>query len=496
MFGNPCLNLVGPVRALLLALLGLCLHLPGLGQVPGLTWQQTYGGARDEEGGFAVPMNGGYLLAGQQAYLNTSFATLYFVQTNAAGDTLWTKRVPAPGTANPHVTGFVRNRAGTLLVTGLDYGTNTGFALALTSTCVPLWDRVRQLTAHAIPGATLLRTYIHKPLTDSDDNFLMVQTLSSVSSTSGYTDDAIVKVNQRNGNQLWTARVDSLLGGGHHFLYTWAKTAAGFLSIVEDDDYVTSTSRIGPLKLSPTGNVLSYSTRLMTFPYDISPYTASHDAAGNILIAGRARLTKFSPQGDTLWHTDVPQPSPNVTWDGTAVVQDRQGNYVALCNRYVPGLSGIVQMVRFRPTGQFVGDTVLSRPYSFGKSLLLAANGDFVVSGYVEFGPRGGNDLFMLQFRGFRPLASRAAAPGVAALGLYPNPVEASANATTLSVPETARTGTLFILDALGRVVRQQAVGPAQGAPSVSVAGLPPGWYVFRFCAANGQTWAGKLLRE
>lgn len=281
-----------------------------------------------------------------------------------------------------------------------------------------------------------------------------------------------------------------------NFLHTWAKATNGFLAIVSGANPAISRAGIGPLKLGPTGNVLSYRTRPQTLPYDISPYTASRDAAGNILVAGRSRLTKFSPQGDTLWHTDVPQPSPNVTWDGTAVVQDRQGNYVALCNRYVPGLSGIVQMVRFRPTGQFVGDTVLSRPYSFGKSLLLAANGDFVVSGYVEFGPRGGNDLFMLQFRGFRPLASRAAAPGVSALGLYPNPVEAGANATTLSVPETARTGTLFILDALGRVVRQQVVGQAQGAPSVSVAGLPPGWYLFRFCAANGQTWAGKLQRE
>jgi len=41
----------------------------------------------------AVP--GGYLLLGEQAYFNGTAALLYFVRTNLAGDTLWTKRVAA-----------------------------------------------------------------------------------------------------------------------------------------------------------------------------------------------------------------------------------------------------------------------------------------------------------------------------------------------------------------------------------------------------------------
>ena len=73
----------------------LPLSLPRLGQAqaPAFTWSNEYGTTRDETGGFSVAVPGGYLLLGEQAYFNGTAALLYFVRTNLAGDTLWTKRV-------------------------------------------------------------------------------------------------------------------------------------------------------------------------------------------------------------------------------------------------------------------------------------------------------------------------------------------------------------------------------------------------------------------
>ena len=195
----------------------------------------------------------------------------------------------------------------------------------------------------------------------------------------------------------------------------------------------------------------------------------------------------------------VPGRYPGRKWDANAVAQDAQGNYVvAGTSRFnVGGRVNAINrhLARFRPTGQVVNDTMLYRPgETYAAGLLLAPGGQFVVSGYATNGPHGGNDLFALQFRGFRPLATRAAA-AAAGLVVYPNP-SGGVEAVRVSLPAATGRGELALFDALDRTVRQQPVPPAAREAALALAGLLPGPYVLRLSAANGQSWTSKLVRE
>ena len=82
------------------------------------------------------------------------------------------------------------------------------------------------------------------------------------------------------------------------------------------------------------------------------------------------------------------------------------------------------------------------------------------------------------------PLATKAAG-GPAALALFPNPAR---HAATLRLPAPAAEPLpLALLDALGRLVRQQTL-PAHAAEAVlDLAGLPPGLYLVRAGAATSR---------
>ena len=196
----------------------------------------------------------------------------------------------------------------------------------------------------------------------------------------------------------------------------------------------------------------------------------------------------------------VPSRYPGRKWDANVVTQDAQGNYVvAGTSRFNIGgtLNAInVHLARFRPNGQVVNDTMLYRPgETYAAGLLLAPNGQLVVTGQGDNGPHGGIDLFAIQFRGFRPLATRAAEAAAAGLAVYPNP-SAGAEAVRVALPAAAGRGELALFDGLGRAVRRLPLPPAAREAALPLAGLPPGLYVLRLQAANGQSWTSKLVRE
>ena len=460
------------------------------------TWQQTYGTPLSENQGYAVVQNGGYLLAGHKEVLGARTAPFYFVQTNAQGDTLWTRQVRPPNNLAAVITGFVRNQGGTLLLTGLDYAHNTGFAMGLTANCVPLWSTTRQLFSHQVVFPTDSLTYIQNPLVAADDNFLVLVRESSFSiiTQTENTDDTLVKLNQTTGAQMWAARLDSIVSDSSR-LFTWERTATGLLAVIAGIDPITHLLGVGRLKLDAAGNVRSFRTSHQSIgSYGI--FAASRDAAGNILIAGRQRLTKLNPQGDTLWHTYAPFQF-GLGWDGIAVQEDMQSNYVLL-GKSSSVFNDQVHLARFRAaTGQLVNDTTLGRSSpTHARSLLRAANGEMVVSGYAENGPHGSDDLFLFQYRGFRPLARHAEAATSSGFRVYPNPAGAGVERVTVALPALTGAGWLTVFDVLGRVVGQQPVPAAAREVAMPVSELPAGLYVLRLVAANGCAWTTKLQRE
>lgn len=478
--------------------LGLLLGLPrpGRAQTPVLAWQQAYGTAREETGGYSVPVPGGYLLLGRQRASTGSVAWLYFTRTNALGDTLWTRKLFAPSSLDPEITGFVRDPAGNLLVTGLEYTSNLGFVLKLDANCVPLWYRVRQLMA---PGATFSSTSFWSPLVATDGNYVLIQSLYGQANQTPFHEDTILKLDQASGSELWATSLLPFYQNNFNtagILYAFYATSTGYIAAILGSVPPGYTSVVGQLQIGPTGVIGP--VRLRRNNSNTIRYATYRDPAGNTLLAGRETLTKLDPQGDTLWHTVVPSRYAGRQWDGAAVTQDPQGNYVVVGNSRLV-ISGSltaenVHMTRFRPTGQVVNDTMLYRPgQTYGRSVSLAANGELVVSGYTLNGTIGGADLFMYSFRGFRPLAARPAAAVVGSLRLYPNPAGAGADVRVALPTGTAR-GQLTLHDGLGRQVWRQVAGAGEAV--VPAAGLPPGLYVLRLTTADGRVWAGKLVRE
>jgi hypothetical protein len=95
-----------------------------------------------------------------------------------------------------------------------------------------------------------------------------------------------------------------------------------------------------------------------------------------------------------------------------------------------------------------------------------------------------------LPFRTQGPLNSRSALP--LAVELYPNPAR---EAATLLLPGTGPVA-LFLLDAAGRVVRQQQLPSAPGGRlAVPLQGLPAGLYLYR-AEQGGRTATGRLAVE
>ena len=90
---------------------------------------------------------------------------------------------------------------------------------------------------------------------------------------------------------------------------------------------------------------------------------------------------------------------------------------------------------------------------------------------------------FWLNLNAASPLATQAGALQDA-LAVFPNPT--NEGQATLLVPTGTGTGQVQVLDALGRLVRQQALGTG-GSTTLKLAGLPAGVYVVRVQAGSEQ---------
>jgi hypothetical protein len=126
----------------------------------------------------------------------------------------------------------------------------------------------------------------------------------------------------------------------------------------------------------------------------------------------------------------------------------------------------------------------------------LSGNGELSVAGFFQNSARFGATTlatgapnvvngFVARFNAL-PTGTRAAHPR--ALGLYPNPA-----ADQVRLPALAVGTPVQVLDALGRLVRETAVG---AGAQVSVRGLAPGLYTLRATTATGEQFAGKLVVE
>ena len=122
-------------------------------------------------------------------------------------------------------------------------------------------------------------------------------------------------------------------------------------------------------------------------------------------------------------------------------------------------------------------------PGAGARKVLVQPDGKLVFAGF--FDTAGGFSLQCLA-RMLDPNVLSARAPGPAdenALTAWPVPAH---DALHLRLPAGRPPRQAQLLDALGRVVRRQALAPAELAPALPTAGLPPGGYLLRVDFGQG----------
>ncbi|MDB5234406.1 MAG: hypothetical protein JWR44_1399, partial [Hymenobacter sp.] len=248
------------------------------------------------------------------------------------------------------------------------------------------------------------------------------------------------------------------------------------------------------------------------------------DAAGNALVCGSSGyglpynggpgilgsmlyVARFGPQGAPLWTQAIGPlylgPVANSLASGVAY-DGRGGCFVTgqLAGTATFGPTTLTTsnaqtfVVRYNGTGTPVwADRSIasgaSTNSSGGTGIAAGPGGSIYLVGTVvgpaAFGPlattpptSGRADLYVAKLAAGGVLAARAST-AAARLAAYPNP---ATDFVTLTLP--AGGGHLALVDALGRVVRTQALPVAAGPGTVSLAGLAPGLYQMQATLASG----------
>ena len=259
------------------------------------------------------------------------------------------------------------------------------------------------------------------------------------------------------------------------------------------------------------------------------------DVAGNVAVAGNGNLVvcgvadrsttaagtriskvyvaRLSAQGTMVWSRKTasvaagPAHAAGVAYDGRGgyLVAGRFENTVAFGTTTLTAMGTQLFVARYDSQGNAVwaGQAVGASSVDFSSSSAIAAdasgNGYLAgfIGGNVTFGTiapvsgttSGGFDTFVAKLTpGGIITASR---PAVAAgfLTSYPNPASGQ-----LTVVLPAGGGHLEFIDALGRIVRVQALPGLSGEFPASVAGLPAGLYQLRATLGNGQIASTRLV--
>ena len=489
-------------------LLLILLSLPRLGQAQvSVVWDRTYGSSRDELNGYTVAMPaGGYLLlSGVEESIYpppTQARYLYFVRTNATGDTLWTKRMVPRRTFRPYPSGLLVDNAGNLLVTGGESsGNGYGFTIKLTPACDTIWTRKFH---YAGPGNST--GSCDSPMLTPDGNYATLESTALFGiGNAPFYEYYLTKISAITGAPMWRVPFASIFQTNgfsslNSYVTSVVKTSTGFLAFAEGVNSAGIGGNPATVAMDANGTLVRFRTRRDITPNSFpTPYLT---ADGNVVVGRRQMATKLTPLGDTLWHTRVPRRLSR-DWDAASLCEDAQGNVVVAGNSnfYIGGsqLAANVHLTRFRAqTGQVVNDTMLFRGgETYASTLLRTAAGRLLIGGYRNNGPAGGYDAFLTEWSAFTPLAMRdGTGPRVAAvLQAYPNPAGA-AGATVLLPRHSPGGGTLTVFDAQGRPCARQAVPPGTAATALPLATQPPGLYLLRYEGRDGTRATMRLLRE
>ncbi|MDH4155949.1 MAG: T9SS type A sorting domain-containing protein [candidate division Zixibacteria bacterium] len=205
-------------------------------------WARTYGGGQDDEGmSVRLTPDGGYVICGTTCSFGSGYNDVYFVRTNAAGDTVWTRTFGGPGGDS----GFaVRVTAdGGFIAVGTTGSFGTGYssvyAIRMDSDGDSLWATTYGGTRADI-GYSLELT--------SDGGFIFVG--ASASFGASYNDAYLVKTDIA-GNVTW----EYIYGGTYDDRgYSVCQTADGGYALVGSTlSFGSGKNDVYVVKVDPMG---------------------------------------------------------------------------------------------------------------------------------------------------------------------------------------------------------------------------------------------------
>ena len=233
------------------------------------------------------------------------------------------------------------------------------------------------------------------------------------------------------------------------------------------------------------------------------------DANGNPLVGGsydddnvtsKIYVARFTTQGVPVWSRQIASTVPSIHYVNSAAYDGRGGYFVTgdfdgtvvfgSISLSTPSRNMFVVRYNSQGTAVWADRTVATNGnFSTGVGIGFDAAGNGYLSGTFSgtaalgtFTTTGLADAFVAKFTPGSVLTSARPAAQVLALSAYPNPAAAY---TTLDLPTGG--GNLVLVDALGRVVREQILPVTAGTHSVALAGVSAGVYELRVTYANGR---------
>ena len=326
-------------------------------------WIKTYGGDSDDISESVVELlDGSFVIGGMTAsYGNTGISMnrhVYFIKTNSAGDTAWTKVYAGSGVEECYSIASMADGGflAACWTSSRGAGEADGWLMRLNSTGDTLWTRLYQ-------NGGDIRFY--KILPTADNGFLLAG--YTTPTPGGKTDGMIVKLDA-NGNEQWRKTFSD--PSASILLHDVAQLPTGNFMLTGSNFVTPATSNVYILTTDGNGNKL---TDQLVGGTNSSAYTISLQGNNSYLVAGAA--AKYGDDAGDLYYmemdntisahvatTNAQQPRlyPNPIRDQSAIVLLPEAEANTIVNIIVYAKDG---RVAYTKNNVLAKDIVLGKEY-------------------------------------------------------------------------------------------------------------------------------------
>lgn len=259
-------------------------------------WTKTYGNSlQNNFNDVQLSLDGGYVMVGTQktntVIINTNDEDVYFVKTNANGDTLWRKYIGGPYIDQGHAVIPLADStyiiSGQTQAPGSGYGSN--YLIKTDKNGNILWQKT-----HIAFGSI---GYLSAIDTTSGGGFIITD--SKQDTVTGYLDFLLIKTNSL-GDTLWTKTFDNTL---YDISYSVKQTPDGGYILCGNswnndyDAYIIKTDALGNTQWTKTMGNINDEDLLRTVQVNSDQdYVFSGSSNNNVSIV------KLNSSGTTLWN--------------------------------------------------------------------------------------------------------------------------------------------------------------------------------------------------